>query len=192
MNTLEAIAARRSIRKFKSDPIPEAVLQKILTAAIQAPSGKNRQPWRFIVVQEEKRTEMIRLMRAGIAHEKARGEDPGSSEWTTNVMEQAPVTVFILNPHGIHPWLAHTIGQNFDDLVNVQSIGAAIQNMLLAAQDLGLGSLWICDVFYAYEDLLGWLGESCQMVAAVSLGYPDEAPTARPRKPVSEVTRWME
>jgi len=108
------------------------------------------------------------------------------------VMEQAPVTVFILNPHGIHPWLAHTIGQNFDDLVNVQSIGAAIQNMLLAAQDLGLGSLWICDVFYAYEDLLGWLGESCQMVAAVSLGYPDEAPAARPRKPVSEVTRWME
>ena len=103
MNTLEAIAARRSIRKFKSDPIPEAALQEILTAAIQAPSGKNRQPWRFIVVQGEKRTEMIRLMRAGIAHEKARGEDPGSSEWTTNVMEQAPVTVFILNPHGIHP-----------------------------------------------------------------------------------------
>ena len=60
MNTLEAIAARRSIRKFKSDPIPEDMLQKILTAGIQAPSGKNRQPWRFIVVQGEKRAEMIR------------------------------------------------------------------------------------------------------------------------------------
>jgi nitroreductase len=191
MNTLEAIAARRSIRKFKSDPIPEAVLQKVLTAAIQAPSGKNRQPWQFIVVQGEKRAEMIRIMREGIAREKARGEDPGSSEWTTNVMEQAPVTVFILNPHGTHPWLAHSISQNFDDLVNVQSVGAAIQNMLLAAQDLGLGSLWICDVFYAYEALLAWLGESCQMVAAVSLGYADEAPAARPRKPLSEVARWI-
>jgi nitroreductase len=191
MNTLEAIATRRSIRKFQSDPIPEAVLQKILTAATQAPSGKNRQPWRFIVVQGEQRAEMIRLMRAGIARTKERGEDSGSSEWTAMVMEQAPVTVFILNPEGIHPWLAHSIGQNFDDLVNVQSIGAAIQNMLLTAQDLGLGSLWICDVFYAYEELLAWLGESCQMVAAVSLGYPNEAPAARQRKPVSEVTRWI-
>ena len=191
MNTLEAIAARRSIRKYKSDPVPETVLQKILTAAIQAPSGKNRQPWRFIVVQGEKRAEMIHLMRTSIARAKERGDDPGSSEWTTNVMEQAPVTVFILNPEGIHPWLAHSVGQNFDDLVNVQSVGAAIQNMLLAAQELGLGSLWICDVFYAYEELLAWLGESCQMVAAVSLGYADEAPAARPRKPVSEVTRWI-
>lgn len=191
MDTLEAIAARRSIRKFKSDPIPEAILQKILTAATQAPSGKNRQPWRFIVVQGEKRAEMIRLMRAGIDRAKERGDDPGSCEWTTSVMEQAPVTVFILNPEGIHPWLAHSTGQNFDNLVNVQSVGAAIQNMLLAALDLGLGSLWICDVFYAYEELLAWLGESCQMVAAVSLGYPDEAPAARQRKPVSEVTRWI-
>ena len=191
MNTLEAIAARRSIRKFKRDPIPEAALQQILTAGIQAPSGKNRQPWRFIVVQGERRAEMIRIMREGIVQAKQNGEDPGSSEWTTNVMEQAPVTVFVFNPEGIHPWLAHSIGQNYDDLVNVQSIGAAIQNMLLAAQHLGLGSLWICDVFYAYEALLAWLGESCQMVAAVSLGYPDEAPAARSRKPVSEVTRWL-
>jgi nitroreductase len=191
MNTYEAIAARRSIRKFKSDPVPDAALQQILTAGTLAPSGKNRQPWRFLVVQGEKRAEMIRIMREGTARAKARGEDPGSSEWTTNVMEQAPVTVFILNPEGIHPWLAHSIGQNFDDLVNVQSVGAAIQNMLLTALELGLGSLWICDVFYAYEELLAWLGESCQMVAAVSLGYPDEAPAARARKPISEVTRWI-
>jgi len=191
MNTYETITARRSIRKFKSDPVPEDILQKILTAGTLAPSGKNRQPWRFIVVQGEKRLEMIRIMRDGIARTKKRGEDPGSSEWTTNVMEQAPVTVFILNPHGIHPWLAHSIDQNFDDLVNVQSVGAAIQNMLLVALELGLGSLWICDVFYAYEELLSWLGESCQMVAAVSFGYPDEAPAARSRKPVSEVARWI-
>ncbi len=191
MNTFDVIAARRSIRKFKSDPVPADILQKILTAGTLAPSGKNRQPWRFIVVQGEKRLEMVRIMRDVIARAKERGEDPGSSEWTTNVMEQAPVTIFILNPHGIHPWQMHSVWQNFDDLVNVQSVGAAIQNMLLVALDLGLGSLWICDVFYAYEELLEWLGESWQMVAAVSLGYPDEAPAARSRKPVSEVARWI-
>lgn len=53
MNTLEAIAARRSIRRFKPDPVPEEALRTILTAGMQAPSGKNRQPWEFIVVQGE-------------------------------------------------------------------------------------------------------------------------------------------
>jgi nitroreductase len=191
MNTFEAIAARRSIRKFKPDPIPEEKLRLILKAGTQAPSGKNRQPWKFIIVQGEQRAEMMRRMRQGIARFKAQGEDTGSAEWTARVMDQAPVTVFVFNPHGIHPWQTHTIDQNFDDLVNVQSVGAAIQNMLLAAQDLGLGSLWICDVFYAEEELLPWLGEDCQLVAAVSFGTTDESPDARSRKPFEEVVRWM-
>ena len=190
MNTLEAIAARRSIRKFTDDPRPDEALQAVLTAATQAPSGRNRQPWRFVVVKGDKRAEMVRVMREGIAKAKARGEDPGSSEWTADIMEQAPVTIFIFNPHGMHPWLTRSIEQMFLDVVNVQSIGAAIQNMVLAAKDLGLGSLWICDVFDAYGELCDWLGEECQMIAAVSLGYADESPGPRPRKPVSEVTRW--
>ncbi|MGD8399130.1 MAG: nitroreductase [Anaerolineae bacterium] len=191
MNTRDAIAARRSIRRFRSDPIPDDVIDAILTAATQAPSGKNRQPWRFVVVSGERCAEMVRVMREGIANAKARGEDPGSSEWTASVMEQAPVTIFVFNPHGMHPWLAHSIGQMFQAVVNIQSIGAAIQNMLLAAQDLGIGSLWICDVFEAYDELCKWLGAEGQMVAAVSLGYADESPGARPRKSVDEVTRWL-
>ena len=188
MNTLDAIAARRSIRKFKSDPLPDEALQAILTAAVQAPSGKNRQPWHFVVVQGDKRADMVRIMREGIARAKAQGENVGSSEGSADVMEQAPVTVFVFNPHGLHPWLTRSIDQAFQDVVNLQSIGAAIQNMLLAAQDMGLGSLWICDVFVAYDELLNWLGEKSQMITAVSLGYSDESPEARPRMPVSEVT----
>ena len=191
MNSLDAIAARRSIRRFKDAPIPDEALQAVLTAATQAPSGRNRQPWRFIVVQGEKRAEMVRVMREGIAKMKARGEDPGSSEGTASIMEQAPVTIFVFNPDGLHPWLTRSIGQMFADVVNIQSVGAAIQNMLLAAGGLGLGSLWICDVFEAYEELRNWLGEEDQMIAAVSLGYADESPGPRPRKPVSEVTRWV-
>ncbi len=189
MNTLEAIAARRSIRKFKNIPISDEMLQTILTAATQAPSGKNRQPWRFVVVKGDKRSEMVRVMRQGIAKIKAQGEDPGSSEGSVRVMEEAPLTVFIFNPEGLQPWLVHSVGQMFDDVVNIQSIGAAIQNMLLAAQELGLGSLWICDVFYAYEELCEWLGEKGEMIAAVSLGYADECPAARPRKSIGEVVR---
>jgi nitroreductase len=79
----------------------------------------------------------------------------------------------------------------FNDVVDVQSIGAAIQNMLLAAQESGLGSLWMCDVFYAYKELCAWLGQSGEMIAAVALGYADESPAARPRKPIGEVVRWV-
>jgi nitroreductase len=64
--------------------------------------------------------------------------------------------------------------------------------MLLAAQELGLGTLWICDIFYAYQELSDWLGEKSQFVAAVSLGYPDENPPARARKKMDEVVKWVE
>jgi nitroreductase len=189
MDTRKAIAARRSIRKFKETPLEDEKLQAILLAATQAPSGKNRQPWRFVVVKGDKRPELVRVMNEGITETKSRGENPGSSEGSVRVMGQAPVTVFIFNPQGIPPWEDHSVGQMFDDVVDIQSIGAAIQNMLLAAQDLGVGSLWICDVFYAYEKLSDWLGEKGEMIAAVALGYPAEEPAARPRKPVAEVAR---
>lgn len=189
MNTLDAIAARRSIRKFKDTPIPDGMLQQILTAAIQAPSACNRQPWRFIIVRGEQKAEMLRILWEVIARDKSRGEDIGSSEWSVHVMEEAPVTVFVFNPAGLKPWKKHTTEQMFTDVGDIQSIGAAVQNMLLAATDLGLGSLWICDVFIAYEELCQWLGETGEMIAAVSFGYADEAPAARPRKPMDEVIR---
>jgi nitroreductase len=79
----------------------------------------------------------------------------------------------------------------FTDHVDIQSIGAAIQNLLLAAHELDIGSLWIADVLYAYEELCDWLGEQGELVAAVSLGYADESPAARRRKSLSEVVRWL-
>jgi len=189
MNTLDAIAARRSIRRFKDTPLSDGALQTILNAAVQAPSGNNRQPWRFVVVREDKRADMVRVMRDGMAARIARGDDIGSSERTATAMEQASVTIFVFNPEGTHPDSARSPQQTRRDVFDIQSIGAAIQNMLLAAQDIGIGSLWIGHVYNAYEELCDWLGEDGQMMAAVSFGHPDESPDARPRKPVSEVTR---
>jgi nitroreductase len=189
MDTLEAIAQRRSIRRFKPDPVPDDLVTQILHAAAQAPSAKNRQPWRFAVVRGEQRAEMVRLMRQGIARLEGFGMDTGSAKGSAHVMEQAPVTIFVFNACGEHtpdtpPW------EDKSDVTDVQSIGAAIQNMILAAQDRGLGTLWICDVFYAYDELCAWLGQTCQLIAAVALGYADENPPARPRKPLAEVVEW--
>ena len=191
MNTLDAISARRSIRKFKADPVPAELLQTIFKAALQAPSAKNKQPWRWVVVSGDRRKDMVRLMREGLAKMKAAGHSTGSAQWSVKIMEQAPVTAFVFSASGLSPWQPHSVEQMIDAVVDVQSVGAAIQNLLLAAQDQGLGSLWICDVFYAYDELCGLLGTAGQLVAAVSLGYADEAPAARPRKPMGEMVRWL-
>jgi nitroreductase len=191
MQTLEAIAQRRSIRKFKDTPVTDEQIRALLHAATLAPSGKNRQPWRFVVVRGEKRAEMIQVMRAGMEAAKAQGRDLGSSPWTVQIMEKAPVTIFVFNDDLESADQPYSIYDLIGNSVEVQSIGAAIQNLLLAAHDMGLGTLWICDVFYAYQELCAWIGETHQLVAAVAVGYPDEEPNARPRKGVDEVTRWM-
>jgi F420 biosynthesis protein FbiB-like protein len=192
MQTMDAIQARRSIRKFKDEPVPEEDVREILHAATLAPSGKNRQPWRFVVVRGERRDEMVQVMQEGIEKLKEQGVETGSSEWTMKVMAQAPVTIFIFDPYQANEadWDRDFV-DFLGDTVDIQSIGAAIQNMLLAAVDKGLGTLWICDVFYAYPELCNWLDEDHLMVAAVSVGYPDEEPNPRPRKSVDEVTRWV-
>jgi len=74
---------------------------------------------------------------------------------------------------------------------DTQSIGAAVQNMLIAAQDLGLGTLWMGDVWSAYRQLEAWLEEPGELVAAVALGFAAEQPPPRPRRPLSEVVRWL-
>jgi len=191
MNTIDAIASRRSIRRFAQKAISKGDLETILGAGIQAPSGKNRQPWRFIVVEGGKRAEMLEVFGAALAAMKEGGEDSGSAEWTFKAMSQAPVTVFILHPDGLPPYMPHTVEKMFSELVDIQSSGAAIQNMLLAARDLGIGSLWICDVLYAYQELLSWFAESGEIIAAVSFGYPEESPDARPRKPLAESVRFL-
>lgn len=73
---------------------------------------------------------------------------------------------------------------------DIQSIGGMIQTMLLAAHDLGLGSLWVADVLYAYSAIRDWLGRKQELVAAVCLGYADESPDARPRVGWQELTEW--
>jgi nitroreductase len=191
MDTLEAIASRRSIRNFKDRSITDEDLNTILKAAIQSPSGSNRQPWRFVVIGKDKRAEMLKVFRDKLEARKAAGENTAGPEKTAGFMEQAPITVFVFYPDGKHYAEPRTPEEARRDLIDIQSIGAAIQNMLLAAYDVGIGSLWIGHVFTAYEEICEWLGEQGEMIAAVSFGYAAETPDAKPRKPLSEVVRWL-
>ena len=76
------------------------------------------------------------------------------------------------------------------EICNIQSVSASIQNMLLAATEKGIGSLWICDIYFAYAELCKWLDSDGQLIAAVAFGYPDESPEERPRRSMEEVVEW--
>jgi nitroreductase len=190
MELLEAVSRRRSIRKFKNTPVPHELIEKILAASVLAPSAKNRQPWRFVVLQGAANQKLSRLMREGAELQESRGEKTASCRTSARIVAQAPVTIMIFNPEYTHD--GHIFEHSTYNAPDIQSVGGMVQTMLLAAQDLGLGSLWICDILYAYPAIREWLGRKEELVTAVSLGYADESPAARPRTPWQELTVWRE
>lgn len=194
MNMIEAISERRSIRKYKSEPVGKELIAQILQAGILAPSSKNRQPWKFIVATESAKDEACRVMEVGIRRERSAPFIPGSREHiggvehTVQIMNQAPVLIFVVNPLASGFDHALSNDERVSDICNAQSIGAAIENMILEATDLGLGSLWICNSFFAQQELSEWAGG--ELYAILALGYADETPEARPRKNMESSVEW--
>lgn len=188
--------ARRSIRRFTGEPVSRMAVESIVRAGIDAPSAKNRQPWRFVVVQDE-RDGMIAAMRAGLDAREATAQTEmergflAGARHSMTIMQMAPVNILVLNTESKPPEEALCpYGERFLEMANVQSIGAAIQNMCLAATALGLGSLWIADVYDAYPCINAWLGTDEVLVAVLSIGHADEQPAARPRKALTECAAW--
>ena len=195
---LNDIKNRRSIRKYQNRPVERQLIEQVLQAGILAPSSKNRQPWRFIVVSGAAKDNVLQAMQQGIQREKIQPLLPEnapnlpSALHTLQIMQQAPVIIFIINILGQNLHQTLTTEAHIGEICNAQSIGAAVQNMTLAATELGLGSLWICDTFFAYPEICACLQCQGQLAAALALGYADEQPAARPRLPLNAVTEWRD
>ena len=182
---LPEIRARRSIRRYLKRPVPKHMVEEILQAGLLAPSSKNRQPWRFIVATGAAKDAALQAMERGLQREKN-----SPLVHTLGIMRQAPVLIFIVNPMGRALHAALTLEERVFELCNAQSVGAAVENMALAATELGLGSLWICDTYFAYPELCEWLGSDGELLAAMAVGYAQEAPPARPRKSMADAVEW--
>ena len=195
---LSEIVNRRSVRAYLSRPVSPADIETVLRAGALAPSSKNRQPWRFTVTLGEKKTEALAAMARGLEEEARRPLLPESArhlsgaERTLSVMAQAPAVIFVTNPLGRDPRQASNTDERVSELCNAQSLGACLENMALQATALGLGSLWICDTYFAYDALTAWLGGQGALAAAMALGYAAETPPPRPRKPLEELVEWRE
>lgn len=156
----DIIFKRRSIRLFKKQEIPEEILRKILLAGMWAPSPKNRQPWKMIAALGKSKEIMLSLMKEGIDRaERGEGIITGSKEYIANArytmkcMAAAPVTVFITHPEGRSLREDWSAAEKIHELSDVQSIGAAAENMALIAAEMGIGSLWNGNIFFAYDEL---------------------------------------
>ena len=195
---LSEIVNRRSIRAYLPRPVSPADIETVLRAGALAPSSKNRQPWRFTVALGGKKAEALSAMARGLEEEARRPLLPESArylsgaEWTLSVMAQAPAVIFVTNPLGRDPRQALNTDERVSELCSAQSLGACLENMALQATALGLGSLWICDTYFAYDALTAWLGGGGALAAAMALGYAAETPPPRPRKPLEELVEWRE
>lgn len=162
-----------------------------------APSAKNRQPWRYIVLGGESKSEFLEHMWKGILREEnecamlpdsANGLADAKNTW--NIMTQAPILIVVINDNGKNPFDEINADSRFVEICDTLSIGASVENMLLKATELGLGTLWIANTCYAYKELTQYLETSQQLVGAIALGYANEAPMQRPRKKMEEVVEY--
>jgi len=180
MELAEAIKGRRSIRKFKPDPVPREVLEGILELAQWAPSAMNRQDWYFVVVQGQKKDGLLDVTAGAFEDfrtllEKNFKDKPkiiAATETFLKTLGGAPVA--ILGYGGKFPH-----GQD-----DVNSISLAVQNLLLAAHDAGLGAVWAdAAVFFREKEINALTGvQDRKLVTIIPVGYPDEAPKAPPRR----------
>jgi len=199
MELSQAIRGRRTVRRFLRRPVEKELLERILEAATWAPSAHNAQPWRFYVltdpdVKKRLAEEMAEawgrdLERDGVPLEERRSLTSESVERIT----EAPVAVvacMTMRDMDRYPDERRMMAER---TMAVQSVTAAVQNMLLAAHELGLGACWMCAPLFCPDVVRRVLGmpEDVEPQALILLGYPAEEPEPPKRKPLSEVTVWV-
>jgi F420 biosynthesis protein FbiB-like protein len=188
------IMSRRSVRRYTARPVPAEVIERLLTAAIWAPSAHNRQPWRFVVMtQDDTKARLAAAMSSQLRADRLADGDPPEAVDADAARSQARVSaapVVILASLTLAEMDAYPDDRRAqaEYLMAVQSVALAVQNLLLAAQAEGLGACWMCAPLFCPEAVAvaldlpaGW-----QPQALVTLGYPGSAGKPPHRRPLAE------
>ena len=185
MDVQECMKKRSSCRKYTNIPIPIETIYDVLSAAMWAPSPKNRQPWRFAVLQGKSKKQIIdeclhELNKNSNSFDYLMDNELGTENYTLKIIEQAPVLILVFN---VLP--SETVLNNYNasfDYLNMQAIGAAIQNILLRATEIGLGSLWVGDILSAKQSITEHFPNCGRLAAGVVLGYSLEEEIVHPQR----------
>ena len=195
MNAIDASHARQGALRFRADPVPRELIEAVVAAGAAAPSPVNLQPWAFVVVTEPELTR--RVARYLVDAQERRVFDEFlqmPAEYTGRLMalyegfEQTPCFIFVcLQPKAdfARPEHAGVLRE-----WHLLSLGAAMENLMIAATSLGLGTRWFggfaLDEGGALRDMLG-LPDGIEVIAGTPLGYRDEPPKPRPEQELSAV-----
>ncbi|PKG33281.1 nitroreductase family protein [Methanoregula sp.] len=195
MDVLKAISKRRAVRQYRPDAVSWEQVHALLDAANQAPSGLNRQPWEFLVVTGKKIREMGKSYHSTLTEYLNNWEaSPMSRSLSRDEFIRfsktyggAPVVIVVLVKADPIP--------NFRK-ADLESASAAMQNLLLAATALGLGTCWMTGPIHDEKTLRAILAipGDREIVAVTPLGYPAGIPDAPPRHDPDLATkvRWVE
>lgn len=174
--TIETIYSRHSVRQFDDKPVDNDDIKAILDAANQAPSAHNQQSWQFIVIRGEKKKRLAQLV-----SQKAAGFPKPSAailRMAARSLANAPVVIAIKNTgslirHGSDLFkIELERSWDFFRTMEIQSSAAAVENLLLAATSLGLGSVWLGILYLIKDDVLEFLGEEHgEFMAVIPIGY---------------------
>ncbi len=195
--TLATIGERHSIRQFTDTPIAAEDIQTILRAANTAPSAHNQQSWRFIVIQGEKKKELVDLVNGKAA------EFPKASSvllrMASRSIASAPAVIAIANTgdlieHGTQLFqIDSDLSYDFFRTMEIQSSAAAVQNLLLAATSLGLGTVWLGILFLLKDEVLQLLGEpKGEFMAVIPVGYPARDAKGPAKRPLETIVKFLD
>jgi len=184
MEILDHLKQRRTVRKFRPDPIPQDTLDVLLEAAMWAPSHANLQPWDFVVIGPQARARLLELFRVKADELLADPDLPPP--------RRAGITALREDFGGAALMVAVVSRPPADDLQRVEnplSAAAAVQNLCLAAWDAGIGAVWLSfGVAPPVRSILK-VEEGASVVALLAMGYPADVPPAPPRDAVSDHLR---
>jgi coenzyme F420-0:L-glutamate ligase/coenzyme F420-1:gamma-L-glutamate ligase len=194
---LHVIKTRRSIRKYSPRKVTKKTLNEIFEAARWAPSAHNAQPWRFVVL-----TESSAKMVLADAMAKAWIKDLAKKDTSAEIAEKlakrsirrfakAPIIVVACLTLLDMPKPLDEEGRKIERDLAIQSLGASIQNMLLAAHSRGLGACWFCAPIFCKDEVreVLRLPADFEPQALITLGYAVEKPEAPPRKLLQDILR---
>jgi nitroreductase len=195
---LEELRDRRSIRRWRPDDVPDDDVRRLLEAARWAPSPTNRQPWRFRAVREAATLRRMREAVSRAAGEAARAAGVDGESFDRYVASfvafaEAPLVIAVLmrRPSRVSARLGAELSEDERTAFagDLPAVGAAIQNLLLAAQALGYGACWTSGPLLAAAELRRALDAppSLELVALVPVGRPAEDPPVPVRHPLERL-----
>jgi len=177
MEVLEAIKTRRSVRKYKATPIDDKTLQLVLEAACWAPSWGNTQCWRFIVVRDSN-------IKAELA--QALGKVSDAPNPSTDAIRNAPVVIVACAELGKSGYDKGKLATDKGDYWYMFDTALAMQNLVLAAHSLGLGTVHIGLFDTKKVASILEVPPGFRVVSMTPLGYPDQEPKTSPRRELSQ------